>query len=187
MPAPITTSLTVLRGNSGAGKSTVAAELRRRCGRGLAVVAQDNVRRTILKELDQPGAVNIGLIEQVVRYSLDHGYHVVLEGILYADHYGDMLLRLQRDLTSRAHFYYLDISLDESLARHETRPHARDFTADDMRSWYRPCDLVQGLRETVIAETTVMTDTADLIARSSGLTRGELMPTAPPRVAGASG
>jgi 2-phosphoglycerate kinase len=186
VPAPTTTSLTVLRGNSGAGKSTVAGELRRRCGRGLAVVAQDNVRRTILKELDQPGAVNIGLIEQVVRYSLDQGYHVVLEGILYADHYGDMLLRLQRDLTSRAHFY-LDIALDESVARHETRPHARDFTADDMCSWYRPCDLVQGLREMVIAQTTVMTATADLIARSSGLTRGELMPTAPPRAAGPPG
>ena len=49
-----------------------------RYDRGLAVVAQDNVRRAILKEVDRPGAVNVGLIEQVVRYSLDHGYHVVL-------------------------------------------------------------------------------------------------------------
>jgi predicted kinase len=185
VPAPTTTRLIVLRGNSGAGKSSVAAELRRRCGRGLAVVAQDNVRRTILEELDRPGAVNIGLIEEVVRYSLDRGYHVLLEGILYADHYGDMLLRLQRDLTVRAHFYYLDISLDESVARHESSPQARDFTADDMRSWYRPCDLVKGVREVVIAETTVMTATADLIVRSSGLTRDALVPTPPPCVAGA--
>lgn len=187
VPAPTATRLIVLRGNSGAGKSSVAAELRRRCGRGLAVVAQDNVRRTILKEVDQPGAVNIGLIEQVVRYSLDHGYHVVLEGILYADHYGDMLRRLQRDLTTRAHFYYLDISLDESVARHETRPQARDFTADDMGSWYRSCDLVQGLREMVVAEATVMTATADLIVRSSGLTRDELIPSPPSRVDGPPG
>jgi len=34
---------------------------------------------------------NIGLIDQVTRYALDHGYHVVLDGILDAGHYEPML------------------------------------------------------------------------------------------------
>ncbi len=34
---------------------------------------------------------NIGLIDQVTRYALDHGYHVVLDGTLDAGHYEPML------------------------------------------------------------------------------------------------
>src|SRR5882757_4585012 len=50
------TVLVVLRGNSAAGKSSVAAGLRAGFGRGLAVVGQDNLRRTVLRERDRPGA-----------------------------------------------------------------------------------------------------------------------------------
>lgn len=53
------TVLVVLRGNSASGKSSVAAGLRTRYGRGLAVVAQDNLRRIVLRERDRPGAANI--------------------------------------------------------------------------------------------------------------------------------
>jgi hypothetical protein len=35
----------VLRGNSASGKSAVAAEIRNRYGRGLAIAGQDNLRR----------------------------------------------------------------------------------------------------------------------------------------------
>ena len=49
------TRLVVLRGNSGAGKSSVAAALREAYGRDLAWVSQDLIRRTILKERDRHG------------------------------------------------------------------------------------------------------------------------------------
>jgi len=119
------TRLIVLRGNSGSGRSTVAKALREAYGRGVAWVSQDLIRRTILREKDQPGGVNIGLIDQVTRYSLEHGYHVVLDGILYAD----------------------------------TRPQAADFGADDMRDWYRARDLLGGVRECVIPETSTLQET----------------------------
>lgn len=48
--------LIVIRGNSASGKSTLAAALRERYGRGLAIVAQDQLRRVILREKDTPGA-----------------------------------------------------------------------------------------------------------------------------------
>ena len=75
------TRLIVLRRNSGVGKSTVARELRETYGLGAAWVSQDLIRRIILKEQDRPGGANIGLIDQVARYSLDHGYHVILATI----------------------------------------------------------------------------------------------------------
>ena len=52
------TRLIVLRGNSASGKSSVAAGLREKYGRGLALVGQDNLRRVVLRERDRPGAVN---------------------------------------------------------------------------------------------------------------------------------
>ncbi|MCM3920185.1 hypothetical protein ND748_00560 [Frankia sp. AiPs1] len=76
------TTLVVIRGNSGAGKSSVARAVRARSGRGVALVEQDYLRRILLREWDQPGGVAPALIDQTVRFCLDHGYHVVLEGIL---------------------------------------------------------------------------------------------------------
>ncbi|MER5851889.1 hypothetical protein ABT126_33915, partial [Streptomyces sp. NPDC002012] len=67
------TRLVVLRGNSASGKSSVAAGIRDRFGRGLAWVEQDNVRRVVLGERDRPGAANIGLLDLTARYALDAG------------------------------------------------------------------------------------------------------------------
>lgn len=48
------TRLVVVRGNSASGKSSVAAGIRDRFGRGLALVGQDNLRRIVLRERDVP-------------------------------------------------------------------------------------------------------------------------------------
>jgi predicted kinase len=163
------TALIVLRGNSGSGKTTVAHSLRAAYGRGLAWVSQDLIRRIILKERDVPGGVNIGLIDQVVRYCLDHGQHVVLDGILYADRYEQMLAGLNADHLGRSYFYYLDVSMDETLRRHTTRPQAAEFGPDDMRSWYRPRDLLSSIRERIVPETSTLQQTTTLILEETQL------------------
>jgi adenylate kinase family enzyme len=167
------TRLIVPRGNSGAGKSTVARELRESYGRGLAWVSQDLIRRIILKEKDRPGAVNIGLIDQVSRYSLDHGYHVVLDGIFYADRYELMLTALNRDHCGISRFYYLDVSMDETLRRHTTRPQEADFGPDDMRQWHRPKDLLTAIREHVIPETSTLQQTISTILAETQLLQAQ--------------
>jgi predicted kinase len=159
------TRLVCVRGNSASGKSTVASEIRHRFGRGLALVGQDNLRRIVLRERDRPGAVNVGLIDLTARYALDAGYHVVLEGILYVAHYGDMLQQLIADHRGRTHCYYLDVPFSKTLARHATKPIAVDVSESQLREWYRPLDLLPGGVETVIAA-----DTADRIMRDTGLT-----------------
>jgi hypothetical protein len=75
--------LVVIRGNSASGKSAVAAEIRRRHGRGLAIVGQDNLRRQVLRERDVPRGANIGLIDLTARFALDRGFHVIVEGIFF--------------------------------------------------------------------------------------------------------
>lgn len=163
------TRLIVLRGNLGSGKSTVAKALRESCGQRVAVVSQDLIRRMILKEKDHPGGVNIGLIDQVARYCLDHGYHAVLDGILYADRYEPMLARLGREHRGRSCFYYLDVSFGETLRRHATRPQATEFSPAHMRTWYRPRDLLVTIGEHIIPETSTLQQTIDTVLAGSQL------------------
>jgi predicted kinase len=172
------TRLIALRGNSGAGKSTVAMALREAYGRGVAWVSQDLIRRIILREKDRPGAVNIGLIDQVTRYSLDQGYHVILDGIFYADRYEPMLTALNHDHLGFSRFYYLDVSMDEALRRHATRPQSAEFGSDDMREWHRPRDLLTGIREHVIPENSTVPETTGLILAETRLLRAAQPPGA---------
>lgn len=130
------TQLVVLRGPSGAGKSTVATTVRAQLGRGVALVQQDILRRIVLREHDVPGGLNIALIATVCRFSLDAGYHVILDGILTAARYGPMLRQLAADHRGHTAFFYFDVPFEETVRRHATRPQASEFTSEDMRGWY---------------------------------------------------
>lgn len=165
------TRLIVLRGNSASGKSSVAAGLREKFGRGLALVGQDNLRRIVLRERDRPGAANIGLIDLTARYALDAGFHVVVEGILYADRYGDMLARLRADHRGPTHGYYLDVPFAETLVRHTTKPIADDVDETRLRDWYRPRDLLPGGIETVVGAESALHETVDRVMLETGLAR----------------
>ncbi|MFJ9362225.1 P-loop NTPase family protein [Streptomyces mirabilis] len=163
------TRLVVVPGNSASGKSSVAAGLRESFGRGLAVVGQDNLRRIVLRERDRPGAANIGLIGLTARYALDAGFHVVIEGILYADRYGDMLTELRADHRGPTHGYYLDVPFGETLARHATKPIADVVNETQLRDWYRAGDLMPGGIETVFGADSALHETVDRIMNDTGL------------------
>ncbi|MER5689504.1 kinase [Streptomyces sp. NPDC002205] len=160
------TRLAVLRGNSASGKSSVAAGLRDRFGRGLALVGQDNLRRTVLRERDRAGAADIGLIDLTVRYA---EYHVVLEGILYAGHYGAMLAQLRADHLGPNRGYYLHVPFAETLARHATKLIVNDAGEEALRDWYRERDVLPGCVETVIGADSSLSETVDRIMRDTGL------------------
>lgn len=159
----------MLRGNSGSGKSSTARVLRQRLGRGVAWVEQDHLRRIVLREHDVPGGINIGLIEQTARYALDHGYHVILEGILNVKHYTGMLRELYQDHVGRSSFFYFDIPFEETVRRHATRPQGADFSAEDMRVWYVQRDLLDFVAERIVPAASGLDQTVDLIIDETGL------------------
>lgn len=134
----------MLRDNSVSRKSSIAVGIRERFGRGLALVGQDSLRRVVLRERDRPGAANIGLIDLTARYVLNAGFHVVVEGIPYADRYGAMLAQLRADHRGPTHSHYLDVPFEETVARHATKPIADDVSRAQLRCWYRSCDLLPG-------------------------------------------
>ncbi|MFK4086535.1 kinase [Kribbella sp. NPDC020789] len=166
------TRLVVVRGNSGSGKSSTAQEIRRRLGYGVAWVEQDYLRRTLLREHDRAGQPNVGLIELTVRYALDHGYHVVLEGILNNRTYGEMIRRLVVDHVGVTGAYYFRLPFEETIRRHSTRELAKVVTAEQMREWYRDLDLLGVPGEQVIGIDSTLDQTVDRILADLDWTSG---------------
>ena len=111
--------LIVIRGNSGSGKSSVAIGIRNKVkgAKKIAIIEQDYFRRFILKEREAESDNNIKLIEKIVKITLDMGYDVILEGILYSKRYGEMIKKIKESVDD-FHIYYLDIPFEETLKRH---------------------------------------------------------------------
>lgn len=142
-------SLIIIRGNSASGKTRAAHEIRARYGRGIAIVSQDVLRRDILHQKDDPGNPAIGLIGLTARYALRQGYHAVVEGILFSQSHADMLTTLIRDHTGPSACFYYDLTFDETVCRHASKPQAAEYGSDMMANWYRERDTIPALNETV--------------------------------------
>ncbi|ADL47636.1 AAA family ATPase [Micromonospora aurantiaca (nom. illeg.)] len=169
-PGPPT--LVIIRGNSGSGKTTAARETRRRFGRGAALLEQDYLRRTLLREHDsahiQPVAPTF--ITATARTALDLGYHVIVEGILHTERYATVLHHLIDWHPGPVAVFYLDVSFDETVRRHLNRDEPIPVTPDEMRRWYTHRDLLDVPGETVIGETSTVEQTVTTILHTSGLT-----------------
>jgi energy-coupling factor transporter ATP-binding protein EcfA2 len=153
----------VLRGNSGSGKSTVARALQHHYDHAqTALIAQDNIRRTILREPDTAHAFNIDLLELIATTCLTAGRLVIVEGILDADRYGPALQRIAGH-ARRALFYAWDLTFAETVHRHAQRPQATEFSIEDMRSWYHGWQPLPYTTETRIDATWDLDTTTDRI------------------------
>jgi predicted kinase len=137
--------LVVLRGNSGSGKSTVAALLQQRLGWPTAVLQQDHFSRVVYEEPDQARMAHADLLELAAVQCLRWGQHVVLDGIFSAPRYAPMLQRVAQEADD-ARFFAFDLPFDETVRRHAMRPKSGDFDVEEMRTWYhgwQPLPFVQ--------------------------------------------
>jgi hypothetical protein len=82
---------------------------------------------------------------------LNHGYDVVLEGILWSGRYRALIEELVVAADS-ANVFYLDVSFAETLRRHETKPNADEFGEREMREWFRGRDVLGTPGEAILAE-----------------------------------
>ncbi|MCH5285935.1 MAG: kinase [Christensenellaceae bacterium] len=151
-------TLILLRGNSGSGKSTVARALQQHFGRNTLLIPQDTVRREMLYSRDLPDGPTAPLIEVIARYGAEHCPVTIVEGILYTDRY-DSLFRAMAAMFDHIHAYYFDISFEETLRRHETRPQRTQFGPEHMRSWWLDHDLTSVFTEAIIPEPSSLEET----------------------------
>lgn len=143
------TRLVILRGDSGSGKSTAGAALRERLGGSVALIAQDHIRREMLRRDDsrqrhEDAAV---LVVALARQALDLGYDVVLDGIFAPHDYGERFRALARDHRGTTLVYQFDVGIEETVRRHSGRPLAASVTEDQVRGWYQGWQPLPGIDE----------------------------------------
>lgn len=157
-------TLILLRGNSGSGKSTVARALQQHFGRGTLLIPQDTVRREMLYTRDRPGNPTAPLMETIARWGAQNCAVTIIEGILYSERY-DSLFRALPALFDPIHAYYFDVSFEETLRRHETRPQRTLFGPEHMRDWWLDHDLLTVIPEAIIPESSTLDETVARIIR----------------------
>ena len=157
--------LIILRGNSGCGKTSTARLLQRQLGDGTMLVSQDVVRREILRVKDIESNPAIQLIYDLCMYGNNVGYTVILGGILSNKKYGAMLRRLLDDFQGEKLIYYFDVSFEETVRRHATKPNAHEFGESEMRQWWKDQDVLNVPGEQRIGEQLSQVEIVDLIHR----------------------
>lgn len=142
--------LIIIRGNSGSGKTTVAQAVHRQLP-GSLLIDQDVVRRDMLGASDKPGNPSIALMAAIARFGLARDQTVILEGILVKKVYGTMLSELAAAFDAVQAYYY-DLTLEETLRRHQTR-HRASFGPAELERWFIPHDVLGWPQEEMIAPT----------------------------------
>ena len=170
--------LIILRGNSGCGKTSTARLLQRQLGYGTMLVSQDVVRREILRVKDIENNPAIQLIYDLCMYGNNVGYTVILEGILSNKKYGAMLRRLLDDFQGEKLIYYFDVSFEETVRRHATKPNAHEFGESEMRQWWKDQDVLNVPGEQRIGEQLSQAEIVDLIHRDVLVLSGGANPSA---------
>ena len=146
------TTLIILRGNSGSGKTTIAKHLQKQWGEGTLLVSQDVIRRDMLNVRDRKKNLSIELIRQITKYGKGQCEYVILEGILSKERYGDMLCHLIDYYQGKVLIYYFDLPFEETVKRHQTRSKKSAFGETELRKWWNPHDYLGDERERIITK-----------------------------------
>ena len=134
--------LVIIRGNSGSGKSSLARKLQTHYGRGTLLIAQDTVRRDMLKEKVEPENLSIDLTETLARFGYENDLLVLVEGFYETDIYGQMLERLRNLFGPQTLAYYYDLTFEATIRRHQTRAKQEELTPADMKRWWKDRDFL---------------------------------------------
>ena len=159
--------LIVLRGPSGAGKSTVANRLFEMVDTPIALVDLDHYRFTVRNHPPETRA-EYRMAEAAIRSALDLRLDVIFEGNFRTLPDGSPPLSLLGFADAEVFAFYLDISLEETLRRHEIRSDRR-ITADRMVELYPAAQPIESLAEVRIGEGVSIEAAARTIREISGV------------------
>ena len=159
--------LIILRGNSGSGKTMAASMLQERFGPNTMRISHDMVRMEILHVWSKVGLErSLPLMIELMRYGRRNSEVTVMEGILPYPDYKPLFDRALEEYGREDIFaYYYDISFEETLRRHQTKPNRDEFGEEDMRRWWREKDYLGNIKEAVLGEDISLENAVEKIYR----------------------
>lgn len=156
--------LVILRGNSGSGKTTVAKMLQERFGPNTMLISHDMVRMQILHVWSAEGIrKSLPLMIALLRYGRRNSEITILEGILPSEDYKPLFEAALEEYGENIFSYYYDISFEETLRRHQTKPNRDEFGEADMRRWWKEKDFLEMIPQTVLTEDVSLQEAVELI------------------------
>ncbi|WP_300770458.1 zeta toxin family protein [uncultured Acetatifactor sp.] len=156
--------LVILRGNSGSGKTTVAKMLQEKFGPNTMLISHDMIRMQILHVWSAEGVrKSLPLMIALLRYGRRNSEITILEGILPYEDYKPLFEAALEEYGENIFSYYYDISFEETLRRHQTKPNRDEFGEADMRRWWREKDFLEVIPQTVLDEDVRLEEAVELI------------------------
>lgn len=168
----MTSKLIILRGPSASGKSTVATELFKKATRNTCLIEQDYYR-FMFRPRDhgskQNSATMHKMITNNVLTALSDGYDVIAEGIFSTKSYANDFNEIFRQHSTENYSYYFDVSLEETIRRHRTRPsrNTSTYTENDLRTFYNNEYGSIHDNEKIISEESSLDETIEYIIETS--------------------
>lgn len=156
-------TIIILRGNFGSGKSTVAKNLQRELGHGTFLISQDVVRREMIFVHDEPNNQSIDLLIDLVKWGQNNCNIVILEGILRSKTYERLFEIISSEFGNNIFAYYFDLPFEETLKRHNTRDKSKEFGEEALRNWWTEKDYLPQIQEKRITQDLAMVDIINLI------------------------
>ena len=161
--------LILLRGNSGSGKTSTAKLLQERIGSGTVRLSHDMIRMEILHTSGREGVErSLPLMIELLRYARRSAEVTILEGILPTADYTPLFEAAVMEYGENIRAYYYDLSFEETLRRHETKPNRADFGEAEMRRWWRDRDFIGFIPETTLGPEDGQAETVERILRDIG-------------------
>jgi guanylate kinase len=144
--------LIVLRGNSGSGKTTIARRLKEELFYNVMVIGWDTLRIDIFNRFDyiNRNKYIFDTLSSLSEYGRKNNFTVIIEGIYPSNQYKSVLTEICKNFPE-SHFYYFDISFEETLRRHNTK-NQTEFGVEELRKWHIEGDSMNIANEKLINE-----------------------------------
>lgn len=155
--------LVVLRANSGSGKSTIA-KLVHAATKNSVVIEQDYYIKysaaatTKAQELARRARIFTDVTTALTTYDT-----VILEGVFDSRRYTNNFTELLATRPDNNYFFYIDVSFEETLRRHQQREKRHEFGEKEMRDWYVSRDALHCPFEVIIEEQATINNTVSRI------------------------
>lgn len=162
--------LIIVRGNSGSGKSTAAFAIAQKSKHKIAVIEADYYRERMLFPKGECKEDVAALMFHNIKYCLDQGYHVIWDSIFFAHDRNRASFREFFDYHPEDNFIFnFDVSFEETAKRHQTRQSRHEFSAEQMRDWYKPVEPLGYDFEHIIPESNTLEQTVTFIKHTAGI------------------